>query len=452
MLDEANTRKNFGQWLKSPAFDRQFDSLHGKTRWPFVIGIILIVLGFLLERVELILISLFFLLHGYNRWTARRKARRDAHLAFNNYRPILCLIIIGNTQLLSNKGAVAPALLMGSFEPLDDEEFGRMAAAAELIGGLYGEDPATVPPEHQEACRMVNDDTFRPNRRRPVPAPLNPHHQFWLFDAILSGDHFKSGQIDDPMIPCMAATGPEGGIIHVPNDVIAISQDAHDPNIIHHKARTAPPPLVAPHSDNLEAVEEHITRNLGVPATVFHEIVSTTVHIDVHIVRATPERPWVSLVTSGMSDIPMNAPEGAEEFRFAELMIRLPADWKLGEESFKQEEHYWPVLWLKRLARFPHEYETWLSFGHSIPNGDPPEPLAPGMPFAGLVLSTPWVGGDDLATLRLADGTPVRFWSLIALHPSEIAFKLQHGSDALFEKLASAGYSDLFDPRRPAVA
>jgi hypothetical protein len=74
----------------------------------------------------------------------------------------------------------------------------------------------------------------------------------------LSGDHFESGQLDGPMIPCMAAPGPEGGIIHVPNDIIAISQDAHDPNIIHHKARTTPPPLVAPHSDNLEAVEEHI--------------------------------------------------------------------------------------------------------------------------------------------------------------------------------------------------
>jgi hypothetical protein len=74
------------------------------------------------------------------------------------------------------------------------------------------------------------------------------------------------------------------------------------------------------------------------------------------------------------------------------------------------------------------------------------------MPFAGLILSRPWIGGEDLATLRLADGTPVRFWSLIPLHPSEITFKLQHGSDALMEKLAAAGYSDLFDPRRPAVA
>jgi hypothetical protein len=286
---------------------------------------------------------LFFLLHGYNRWRARRKARRDVQSAFKDYRPILCMIVIGNKQLLNTKGAVAPALLIGSFEDLDESGFDQMAAAAQWLGGLYGQDPATVPPEHQEACRMMNDDTFRPDRRRPLPGHLFPNHRFGLFDAILSGDHFESGLIDQPLVPCMVAPGPDGGIIHVPNDVIVLEPEQYDPNIIHHKARTTPPPIVAPHSDNLDAVEKHISRNLGEPATVFHELVSTTVHIDVHIVRATPERPWISLVTSGMSDIPMNAPEGAEEFRFAELMIRLPEGWKLDEESFNQEEHYWPV-------------------------------------------------------------------------------------------------------------
>lgn len=343
MLDEENTRKKFTQWLASPAFDRQFDRIHRKTRWPFAVGAILIVVGLLLPRIELVIVSLFFLLHGYNRWRARRKARRDVQSAFKDYRPILCMIVIGNKQLLNTKGAVAPALLIGSFEDLDESGFDQMAAAAQWLGGLYGQDPATVPPEHQEACRMMNDDTFRPDRRRPLPGHLFPNHRFGLFDAILSGDHFESGLIDQPLVPCMVAPGPDGGIIHVPNDVIVLEPEQYDPNIIHHKARTTPPPIVAPHSDNLDAVEKHISRNLGEPATVFHELVSTTVHIDVHIVRATPERPWISLVTSGMSDIPMNAPEGAEEFRFAELMIRLPEGWKLDEESFNQEEHYWPV-------------------------------------------------------------------------------------------------------------
>lgn len=133
----------------------------------------------------------------------------------------------------------------------------------------------------------------------------------------------------------MATPGSEGTIIPVPRRVPVFKDKPYDPNIIQHSARTTPPPIVAPHAENLDAVEKHISRHLGEPATVFHELVSTTVHIDVHFVRSSPERPWISLVTSGMSDIPMTTPAGAEEFRFAELMIRLPADWKLGDEAFK---------------------------------------------------------------------------------------------------------------------
>lgn len=83
----------------------------------------------------------------------------------------------------------------------------------------------------------------------------------------------------------------------------------------------------------------------------------------------------------------------------------------------------------KALARFAHDAETWLSYGHSIP----------------------WYGGGEFSTLRLSDGTEAPFWSLVPLHPSEIEFKLEHGADALFEKLAAAGNSDLFDPARPPM-
>jgi hypothetical protein len=250
----------------------------------------------------------------------------------------------------------------------------------------------------------------------------------------------------------MADPRPDGPIQQLPPHLAVFTAPPGDPQIIRHHAPASPPPLVAPHSDNLEAIEKHIAEHLGEPATVFHEIISTTVHIDVHLVPATPDRPWVSLVTSGMSDLPMTAPEGAEDCRFAELMTRLPPDWPLTQEAFQDERNYWPLRWLKQLARLPHEYQTWLSYGHSIPNGDPPAPLAPGLPFVGVVLSPPWIGGDGFQTLHLADGTPVRFWSLVPLHPSEIDFKLRHGTGELFQRLAAVGASDLVDLDRPPVA
>lgn len=446
MLDTAATKRNFNDWVRSPAFDGQFDATVKRAVWPFWVG------GLLVVSMVGILPGIAFLIYGWRRESVRKSARRDAHLAFANHQPILCLLIIGNQSLFRTKGAIAPALLLGTFENQDESVLDDMDQAASLIGQLYGENPNDVPPELREVCAMVNDDQYQPDRRRAVPAHLFPHRKLWLFDAILLGDHFDSGMIDNPYIPCLVTPGVQGSITQLPPKLAVFKAPAYNPNIIQHSTPSSPPPLVAPVSENLDAIENHIATHLGEPASVFHEIISTTVHIDVHIVAATPEKPWISLVTSGMSDIPMNTPEGAEEFRLAELMIRLPADWPLDEESIKQESNYWPIRTLKFLARFAHEYQTWLGYGHSIPNGNPPAPVAPNLPFVGMLLSVPWVGGEEFAVLYLPDGSPVRFWSVIPLHPSEVDFKLAHGADAFFEKLATAGHSDLFDPTRPPVA
>lgn len=449
MLDVDATRRKFIDWLRSPAFDGQFNAINPRSTWPFWVG------GILVVTMVGVLPGIGFLIYGWRRESARKAARKEVHLAFSHQQPLLCCLIIGNRNLFRTKGAMAPALLIGTFENLDMAGIEEMETAAQLIASLYGEDPASVPAELREVCTMVNDDAYKPDRRRPVPAHLFPNRKFLLFDAVLLGDHFESGSIDNPYIPCIAQPGAKGSIAQLPPAAVVLRElpkPAYEPNIIEHKTPETPPPLVAPISENLDEIEKHITKHLGEPERVFHELISTTVHIDVHIVAATAERPWVSLVTSGMSDIPMTTPEGAEDFRFAELMMRLPADWKFEEGTMSDEANYWPIRALKFLARFAHEHQTWLSYGHTIPNGNPPNPIAEGLPFTGFVLSMPWIGGEEFSVLRLANGTPVWFWSLIPLHTSEADFKLAHGADALFEKIGQAGYSDLFDPARPAVA
>lgn len=140
-------------------------------------------------------------------------------------------------------------------------------------------------------------------------------------------------------------------------------------------------------------VEAHVNRHLGQVQMVFHELISDKVHLDVHFIPPTPERPFHTLVTSGMSERPMTVPAGAEEFRHAELLICLPATWKLrseenGEDPLRDERHYWPIRWLKTLARLPHEHRTWIGPLHAIPNGDPAMPLAPGVRFTGFIVGT----------------------------------------------------------------
>jgi hypothetical protein len=109
-------------------------------------------------------------------------------------------------------------------------------------------------------------------------------------------------------------------------------------------------------NETIQQIGEHIAKYCGKVETVLHELLSDLVHIDIHWVAPTANKPYHTLVTSGMSDRPMTVPPGANQGQFAEVMLCLPADWPMTQEAFRDESNYWPLRWLKILARFPHEY------------------------------------------------------------------------------------------------
>ncbi|MEX0155450.1 suppressor of fused domain protein [Clostridium butyricum] len=49
----------------------------------------------------------------------------------------------------------------------------------------------------------------------------------------------------------------------------------------------------------------------------------------------------MTLVTNGMSSYPMRYSEKDNEFKYAELIIKLPSEWKLDEKNFKDEAYLW---------------------------------------------------------------------------------------------------------------
>ena len=175
---------------------------------------------------------------------------------------------------------------------------------------------------------------------------------------------------------------------------------------------------------SMEEISQHIEKHIGPIHKVFHELVSDQVHIDIHWVKATKDRPFHVLVTSGMSDKPMNKPKGVTGFDYAELTICLPEDWKLSEEDFKEENNYWPLRWLKMLARLPHEYNSWLSYGHTVPNGNPAEPFANNTQLNTMMLLPSIVFDEEFQTLRLANKT-IDFFALIPLYTEEMNLMLR---------------------------
>ncbi len=85
--------------------------------------------------------------------------------------------------------------------------------------------------------------------------------------------------------------------------------------IIRYSARNLrrdPSEFVEQDAEAGERIGTHIEAYVGSIDGVFHEIASDIVHVDVHHVTPTDQRPYHTLVTSGMSDRPMAAPPGFE--------------------------------------------------------------------------------------------------------------------------------------------
>ena len=197
--------------------------------------------------------------------------------------------------------------------------------------------------------------------------------------------------------------------------------------------------------EEMEAVEEHIEQYFGKFENVFHELVSPDIHVDICVVPPSEERDYCTLVTMGMGAHRMNVPEELAEYKLerAELAIALPADWKLDQESMKDEKWYWPIRLLKSLARFPIASDTWLGFGHTMDNK---ENFAENTKLCAAILTGPQSTEEGGEVCTLPGGEEVNFYQVIPLYRDELEYKLAHDADALLGKMN--GISFVVEPDR----
>lgn len=199
--------------------------------------------------------------------------------------------------------------------------------------------------------------------------------------------------------------------------------------------------------EEMEAVEEHIRKYFGEIGHVFHELVSPDIHVDICVVPPDREREYYTLVTMGMGARRMQVPEELAKYRLerAELAIALPPDWRLDEDSMKDERWYWPVRLLKVLARLPIQSDTWLGWGHTMDNQ---RPFAEDTKLCGAILGEPQNIRKEGFFCHLPGGEEINFYQVIPLHREELEYKLEHNAEALLEKLEEADF--VVHPDRPA--
>ena len=186
----------------------------------------------------------------------------------------------------------------------------------------------------------------------------------------------------------------------------------------------------------IKTIEDHIAKHFGTVKTVLHEMCSFDIHVDVEIVEPTEEKNYYTLVTVGMGTYRMNVPEEYkdEQIDRIELLLCLPSNWDL---KTQKDEYRWPSDLLRDLARLPLRENSWLGYGHTIPNG---APFADNTKLSATILLGLQDASHEACICELPDGDRILFYQIIPLYDEELEYKLANGTDSLLKNMGDVDH------------
>lgn len=196
--------------------------------------------------------------------------------------------------------------------------------------------------------------------------------------------------------------------------------------------------------ENNELVN-YIEKHLGkIDETISEIIPGSRVKVDINIIRPTKERNYITLITTGMSEYAMGYSEDDSEYKYAELMMKLPPDWKLDKEHCKSDAYGWPLKILRMSAHLPHNNDGIISNEVIIPNGIPGDVPLPYHVDTWLS-AVMFCDSEDIPPLKVNKGIRIDFFTLVPICDEEIETAINMGSNNFMHTLPT---KDIVDEAR----
>lgn len=191
-------------------------------------------------------------------------------------------------------------------------------------------------------------------------------------------------------------------------------------------------------------IDAKLTERLEATYGAFDVLSTPATDIQFLVARDTSE--CQTLSTFGISRREMHVPSGHEAYKRAELIIQLPSNWRLDQESQLTAHWGWPIEWLTWIAEMPHDQHTWLGGPVTIACKEvPPEPFIPGKEFTCMLLVA------EPEPVLLPNRQRINLYYCIPIFTSERQYEIDHGANALLIALGESGVGFKFDPDRSCV-
>lgn len=130
-----------------------------------------------------------------------------------------------------------------------------------------------------------------------------------------------------------------------------------------------------------------------------------------------------------------------------EIIFSVPKNWEINSNDY---EYNWPFDWAKLLAKWVHNADVWLGYGHTIPNG---EPFAKNTKQECMILAVPkdyLYEAEEFFALK-DENIIVHFLQMIPIYKEEMEYKLEHSADKLFS-LFGKNFTSIINPKRKNYA
>ena len=200
-------------------------------------------------------------------------------------------------------------------------------------------------------------------------------------------------------------------------------------------------PVPEPGSDLTELRERAYAKQFGPYEQVSHPLGPGVPHIDVYLHRPTEARPFVTLVTGGMSDHAMPVPGTGSASPRCEMVLYV----------HQAEELHFELL--RFLASMPYQQNTWFSYGSTVNNGNPPQPIFEGSVLDNYVFMYPVIENDfEFHESVSVDGLPLQLLHVEPITNAERKFIIDEGMDSFWELLEKKQHSPILNPGRSCYA
>ena len=198
-----------------------------------------------------------------------------------------------------------------------------------------------------------------------------------------------------------------------------------------------------------EALEAYIEKQYGEIETVFHELKSPDIHLDIYVIKPTEQENYYKLVTVGVGAYQMQVPQNLQGLGMdkAELVIFLPSHWNI--KGIKDVD-YWPIRMMKQIGRLPILCNTWIGEGHSIASEEG-KPYAENTKLNSCFLLCARAEDGAAQSVLLPSGKKVRFYQIVPAYREEMDYKLENGCNALVQRMIENGVDMVIDPNRKNV-